>query len=119
MPYTDSGRKSTSTDHRLQTEKPTCSEKTEKNRLRRGGGVGRGGRRGAGRAGGLPVDSQKAGSSGRQSSIQRPGRVATATGAVRWLVVGVGAAMGQNGGGPSFPRRCCRADLVFRCAHRR
>ena len=52
-----------------------CSEKTEKNRLRR--------------ATGLPVDSQKAGSSGRQSSIQRPGRVATATGAVRWLVVAV------------------------------
>src|SRR3712207_7510040 len=105
MPYTASGRKSTSTDHRLQAEKPTCSEKTEKNRLRR--------------ATGLPVDSQKTGSSGRQSSIQRPGRVGTATGAVRCRVGGGGAAMGQNGGGPSFPRRCCRAELLFRCAHRR
>src|SRR5688500_16833777 len=82
-----------------------CSEKTEKKRLRR--------------ATGLPADSQKAGSSGRQSSIQRPGRVATATGAVCCRVVGVGAAMGQNGDAPSFPRRCCRAELVFRCAHRR
>src|SRR4051795_9862720 len=44
MPYTDSGRNSTSTDHRLQTEKPTCSEKIEKKRLRRG----------ARRAGGAP-----------------------------------------------------------------
>src|SRR3954453_10624163 len=35
IPNTGSGRNSTSTDHRLQIEKPMCSEKTEKNRLRR------------------------------------------------------------------------------------
>ena len=35
MPNTGSGRKSTSTDHRLQIEKPMCSEKIEKKRLRR------------------------------------------------------------------------------------
>src|SRR5687768_13745640 len=58
MPKTASGRNSTRTDHRLQTEKPMCSEKIEKNRLRR--------------ATGLPVDSQNCGSSGRQSSIHFP-----------------------------------------------
>ena len=86
MPYTDSGRNSTSTDHRLQIEKPMCSEKTEKNRLRR--------------ATRRPVDSQNSGSSGRQSSIQRPpGRgvseaVAGAAGGAGTASVGrVGAAI--------------------------
>src|SRR5215211_5922170 len=58
MPNTGSGRNSTSTDHRLQTEKPTCSEKIEKNRFRR--------------ATFLPVPSQNCASSGRQSSIHLP-----------------------------------------------
>src|SRR3954466_3209981 len=58
MPNTGSGRNSTSTDHRLQIEKPMCPEKTEQNRLHR--------------ATGRPVDSQNSTSSGRQSSIQRP-----------------------------------------------
>ena len=49
-------RNSTITDHRLQTEKPMCSESTEKIRLRL--------------AIGAPWRSQKSGSSGRQSSIQ-------------------------------------------------
>src|SRR5215218_8805398 len=60
MPNTGSGRKRTSTDHRLQTEKPMCSEKIEKKRFRR--------------ATALPVDSQNSGSSGRQSSIHLPDR---------------------------------------------
>jgi hypothetical protein len=91
-------------------EKPTCSEKTEKNRLRR--------------ATGLPVDSQKAGSSGRQSSIQCPGeRGGAATGVVVGGAVGgvveAGAAMTPNADGPAFPGRCRRDEPVFRCAHRR
>src|SRR5215210_7044111 len=66
MPNTGSGRKSTSTDHRLQIEKPTCSEKIEKNRFRR--------------ATVFPVDSQNRGSSGRQSSIHVPARPAGGSG---------------------------------------
>src|SRR4051812_38494581 len=100
MPYTGSGRKSTSTDHRLQIEKPTCSEKTEKSRLRR--------------APFLPVDVQRGGSAGRQSSIQRPDGGGVATGAFAGRAVGVGAAMSRNGGGPPFPHRCLRAELMFR-----
>jgi hypothetical protein len=49
-------RKSTKTDQRLQTEKPMCSERIEKARLRR--------------ATRSPVSAQNVGSSGRQSSIQ-------------------------------------------------
>ena len=84
MPNTDSGRKSTSTDHRLQIEKPMCSEKIEKKRLRR--------------ATDLPVTSQKEGSSGRQSSIHLPravGAAATVFGIAFAVVVSgrVGAAM--------------------------
>jgi hypothetical protein len=59
-------RNSTMTDHIVQIEKPMCSEKMEKMRLRR-----------ATRA---PVAAQNAGSSGRQSSIQRPRRRAPASG---------------------------------------
>jgi hypothetical protein len=81
MPKTGSGRKSTSTDQRLQIEKPMCSEKIEKKRLRR--------------ATGRPVSSQNCGSSGRQSSIHLPrgreGGAATAVGVV-WAGR-VGAAM--------------------------
>src|SRR3712207_9448292 len=99
MPYTASGRKSTSTDHRLQIEKPMCSEKTEKNRWRR--------------ATGRPVDAQKAGSSGRQSSIQRPDeRGGEAAGADVGGAVRVGAAMAPNGDGAAFPARCCRGHLA-------
>src|SRR5581483_9618220 len=50
--------KRTITDHRLQIEKPTCSEKIEKARLRT--------------ATRLPVLSQNAGSSGFHSWIHRP-----------------------------------------------
>ena len=57
MPYAGP-RNSTSTDHSDHTEKPMCSVKIEKIRLRR--------------ATGAPVVAQKLGSSGRQSSIQRP-----------------------------------------------
>src|SRR5258706_10777284 len=48
-------RKSTKTDHRLQIEKPMCSERIDTTRLRR--------------ATFAPVRAQKSGSSGRQSSI--------------------------------------------------
>src|SRR4051794_32154329 len=97
MPYTDSGRNSTSTDHRLQTEKPTCSEKIEKKRLRRG----------APRPGG----SQNSGFSGRQASIPPPrGAGGGAAGAVVGGVVvdggRVGAAMrrrSQRGISPPSP----------------
>jgi beta-mannanase len=47
-------------DHIVHTEKPMCSEKTEKMRFRR--------------ATGAPTEAQKFSSSGRQSSIQRPVR---------------------------------------------
>src|SRR6266498_2411221 len=56
-------RNNTMTDHIVHTEKPMCSEKMEKTRLRR-----------ATRA---PRPAQNAGSSGRQSSIHRPGRAGT------------------------------------------
>src|SRR4051812_49609479 len=83
MPYTDSGRNSTSTDHRLQTEKPTCSEKIEKNRLRR--------------ATRRPGDSQNSGSSGRQSSIHP--RRGTDGGAAGTVVDGVVVDGGRGGAG--------------------
>src|SRR3954464_6582427 len=60
MPDTGSGRNSTSTDHRLQIEKPMGSGKIQKSRLRRGPF--------------LPVAAQNRESSGRQSSIHLPGR---------------------------------------------
>lgn len=50
-------RKRTSTDHRLQTEKPTCSLKMDRTRLRR--------------ATLAPVAVQNVASSGRQSVIRR------------------------------------------------
>lgn len=50
--------KSTITDHRVQMEKPMCSERTENHRLRR--------------AVRSPVSRQKVSSSGSQCSIQRP-----------------------------------------------
>src|SRR4051794_41946361 len=84
MPKTGSGRKSTITDHRLQIEKPMCSENTEKNRLRR--------------ATRRPVDAQNAGSSGRQSSIHRP-PVRLMGGAVVGVVAGGGGGVEQAGGG--------------------
>src|SRR3954454_19990735 len=89
MPNTGSGRNSTSTDHRLEIEKPMCSEKTEKNRLRR--------------ATRLPVCAQKSGSSGRQSSIQcdRDGAASAGAAVEGDDVVRVGAAM----------RRRCRARV--------
>ena len=96
MPNTGSGRKSTSTDHRLQIEKPMCSEKIEKNRLRR--------------ATGLPVDSQNCGSSGRQSSIHLPRPVGGAAGGATTVFSGVlvvsgrvGAAMPTTVATPGFP----------------
>src|ERR671910_288967 len=73
------GRNSTMTDHRLQIEKPMCSEKIEKNRLRR--------------ATRLPVESQNCGSSGRQSSIHRPLRGGGGTGGA---VVVMGARVGAG-----------------------
>ena len=76
MPKTASGRNSTSTDHRLQMEKPMCSEKIEKNRLRR--------------ATFLPVPSQNWGSSGRQSSIHRPPLPGGAAGGAATVVGGAG-----------------------------
>src|SRR3954468_23300952 len=88
MPKTGSGRNSTSTDHMLQIEKPMCSEKIEKKRLRRA--IGR------------PVVSQKAGASGRQFSIPLPrfaGGCGGATAVVRGALVDggrVGAAMGRQ-----------------------
>src|SRR5215218_3528586 len=85
MPYTDSGRNSTSTDHRLQIEKPMCSEKIEKNRLRR--------------ATRLPPASQNRGSSGRQSSIQRPRR----GGAAGAVVVVSGAPVDGGRVGAAMP----------------
>src|SRR4051794_4537329 len=101
MPNTASGRKSTSTDHRLQIEKPMCSEKTEKNRLRR--------------ATGLPVRSQKSGSSGRQSSIHRPFRVG-ARAVLGGLDVNggrVGAAMATTVATAGFPTVALR---LFSCS---
>ena len=59
MPYSGP-MNSTSTDHSDQIENPMCSERTENHRLRL--------------AIFLPVRSQNDGSSGRQSSIQRPRR---------------------------------------------
>src|SRR5947209_3985751 len=56
-------RNSTSADQRLQTEKPMCSEKIEKIRLRF--------------ATREPPLAQNVGSSGAQSSIQRPLRACT------------------------------------------
>src|SRR5687768_852052 len=97
MPYTASGRKSTSTDHRLQIEKPMCSEKIEKNRLRR--------------ATFLPVASQNWGSSGRQSSIHLPlplgggatGGAATVVGGAAEVSERVGAAMATTVATARFP----------------
>src|SRR4051812_49961303 len=99
MPNTGSGRKSTSTDHRLQTEKPMCSEKIEKKRLRR--------------ATFLPVDSQNRGSSGRQSSIHLPRRRdgGAATGFAVVVVWG-----GRGGGGL---RRRWRVPPFLRAPPRR
>src|SRR3954453_23817513 len=99
IPKTGSGRNSTSTDHMLQIEKPMCSEKIEKNRLRRA--IGR------------PVVSQNEGSSGRQSSIHLPrfrgGAVAVASGA---LVDGGrgGAAMPTTVTGLRFPGVAARLN---------
>src|SRR3712207_8410702 len=93
MPYADSGRNSTSTDHRLQIEKPMCSEKTEKNRLRRGTG--------------RPAGAQKAGDSGGPSSAQRPGE--SGGGAAGAGVGGAGggwAGRGPPGGGAGGPPPC-------------
>ena len=88
MPNTGSGRNSTSTDHRLQIEKPMCSEKIEKNRLRR--------------ATFLPVVRQKSGSSGRQSSIhlarREVGGASVVVGSAR-----VGAAMATTVATAGFP----------------
>ncbi len=90
MPNTGSGRNRTSTDHRLQIEKPMCSEKIEKNRLRR--------------ATFLPVVSQNCGSSGRQSSIHLPPRVGGGTGGAVVVMGGrVGAAMAMTVATPGFP----------------
>src|SRR3954453_7297376 len=95
MPNTGSGRNSTSTDHRLQIEKPMCSENTENDRLRR--------------ATRRPVPAQKAGSSGRQSSIHRDLRTA---GAATDVGVRGGATMRRTLASPGFPavpprlRRC-------------
>ena len=89
MPKTGSGRNSTSTDHRLQIEKPMCSEKIEKKRFRR--------------ATFLPVDSQNCGSSGRQSSIHVPrpdAGGATVFGGAAEVSGRVGAAMGRRSQGP-------------------
>src|SRR5687767_324648 len=99
MPKTGSGRNSTSTDHRLQIEKPMCSLKTEKKRLRR--------------ATPFPVDSQNSGSSGRQSSIHLPARAGTSDcgGVARdW----VGAAMPERWPllvSPASPRWCSRVPF--------
>src|SRR3954453_24075640 len=97
MPNTGSGRKSTSTDHRLQTENPMCSEKIEKESLRR--------------APFLPVDSQTRGSSGRQSSIHLPGRRDGGAATVFAVVVvwggRVGAAIRRRGRLPVS----CRSPL--------
>src|SRR4051812_49573844 len=101
MPNTGSGRKSTSTDHRLQTEKPMCSEKIEKKRLRR--------------ATFLPVDSQNRGSSGRQSSIHLPGRRNGGAATVFGVVVRVGrggAGIGRRGRLSVFPRAPLRWNRV-------
>ena len=105
MPKTGSGRNSTSTDHRLQIEKPMCSEKIEKNRLRR--------------ATFLPVDSQNWGSSGRQSSIQFRGRPVARGGAA--TVFGGALVVGTGGGGHAmtvatarFPGVALAAEVVFR-----
>src|SRR5215204_4470153 len=96
MPKTASGRKRTSTDQRLQIEKPMCSEKTEKKRFRR--------------ATFLPVDSQNCGSSGRQSSIHLPDLPAGRSGGAETVLcaivvwVGwVGAAMGSTVATAGFP----------------
>src|ERR671927_427844 len=91
MPYTASGRKRTSTDHRLQIEKPTCSEKTEKNRLRR--------------ATPFPVDSQNWGSSGRQSSIHRPPLGGAGAGAPEGAAPVVATSVGRVGAAMRTPWR--------------
>src|SRR3954453_3566498 len=110
MPNTDSGRKSTSTDHRLQTENPMCSEKIEKKRLRR--------------ATFFPVDSQNCGSSGRQSSIQCPRPVGGADGGAATVFSGVlvvsgrvGAAMPTTVARPRFAGVAPREKPVFRFPH--
>src|SRR3569833_1343610 len=97
-------RNSTSTDHRLQTEKPMCSEKMEKTRLRR-----------ATRA---PFSSQNAWSSGRQSLIQR--LRASALGRC-WSTAGMvpppGFASGQDGRNPEFPAHVVRDSTALHSAH--
>jgi hypothetical protein len=104
MPYTASGRKSTSTDHRLQMEKPMCSEKIEKKRLRR--------------ATFRPVSAQNRGSSGRQSSIHLPlpldggadGAATVFTGAAEvWELVGAAMATTVATGG--YPDVALRVNV--------
>ena len=78
-------RKSTKTAQRLQTEKPMCSARIEKTRFRR--------------ATRSPRASQKAGSSGLQSSIQRvPRPRATAGAGVETLCVDTGSSCGDPAG---------------------
>jgi hypothetical protein len=77
-------------------EKPMCSEKTEKNRLRR--------------ATFLPVVSQKRGSSGRQSSIHLPRPVGGA--AVGAAAVFSGVLVDSGWVGAAMPTTVARAGFT-------
>src|SRR5260370_13497504 len=94
MPYFGP-RKSTSTDHIVHTEKPLCSEKMEKLRLRR--------------ATADPMVVQNPGSSGRQSSIQRPVRpcrlYSRAGGSPSSFLIVVVTGVAPHGSGGVVPRR--------------
>src|SRR3954462_13310179 len=101
---------STRTDHRLQTEKPTCSEKIEKMRLRR--------------AVFFPVTSQNAGSSGRQSWIHLPVGTSLISGGAAVVVIarpsvgprqGVAAVQVEDERGSS---RCWRCDAAVTAVER-
>src|SRR3954467_2547340 len=81
---------STRTDHRLQTEKPTCSEKIEKMRLRR--------------AVFFPVASQNAGSSGRQSWIHLPAGTSLISGGAAVVVI-ARPSVGPRQGSPRLRSR--------------
>src|SRR3954447_10889970 len=83
---------STSTDQRLHTENPTCSEKIEKIRLRR--------------ATFLPDASQNATSSGRQSSIHFPPVTPPSSGgAAVFVVINRPPVDRRPGGSPGLSRR--------------
>src|SRR3954452_18144890 len=101
---------STRTDHRLQTEKPTCSEKIEKMRLRR--------------TVFFPVTSQNAGSSGRQSWIHLPVGTSLISGGAAVVVIarpsvgprqGVAAVQVEDERGSS---RCWRCDAAVTAGKR-